>query len=130
MNWLRGFLSENIGLKLLSLGLAFGIWSAVGGDIDTEILMAVPVEFRNVPPHLHYHAEPASVDLRLRGPRWMVRQAQEADFSVPVDLSAVTEPGEREIVLDIRNVEGLVSIQVMDIIPSHITLTLSQTDGP
>ena len=130
MNWIRRFFTENIGLKLLSLALAFVVWSAVGGDINTEILMPIPVEFRNVPPRLHYHAEPSRVDLRLRGPRWMVRQAQESDFTVPVDLTSVTELGERVVALRVENVEGPGSIQIMDIIPSSITLTLSQTDEP
>jgi len=130
MNWLRKFLTENVALKLLALVLAVVIWTAVGGDIDTEILMPVPIEFRNVPTNLHYHAEPTRVDLRLRGPRWMVRQAVATDFTVPVDLTAMIEPGERIVDLDLKTVEGPGSIQVMDITPSQILLILSSTERP
>ena len=130
MNWLRRFLTENLGLKLLALLLAVTIWSAVGGDVATEILMPVPVEFRNVPPGLHYEAEPSRVELRVRGPRWMVRQALVTDFSMPVDLSAMTESGERIVALERKNVEAPGSVEVMDITPSQLKLTLRMTDQP
>jgi len=130
MNWLRRFFTENLGLKLLALFLAVAIWSAVGGDVSTEILMPVPVEFRNVPPGLRYQAEPARVELRVRGPRWMVRQAQVTDFSMPVDLAAMTESGERLVALDRRNVEAPGSLEIMDITPSQLKLTLRIADEP
>ena len=130
MNWLRRFLTENLGLKLLALLLAVTIWSAVGGDVATEILMPVPVEFRNVPPGLHYEAEPSRVELRIRGPRWMVRQALVTDFSMPVDLSAMRESGERMVTLERKNVEAPGSVEVMDITPSQLKLTLRMTDQP
>jgi len=130
MNWLRRFFTENLALKLLALFLAVAIWSAVGGDVSTEILMPVPVEFRNVPPGLRYQAEPARVELRVRGPRWMVRQAQVTDFSMPVDLAAMTESGERLVALDRRNVEAPGSLEIMDITPSQLKLTLRIADEP
>jgi hypothetical protein len=130
MNWLRRFFTENIALKLLALFLAVAIWSAVGGDVSTEVLLPVPVEFRNVPPGLRYHAEPARVELRVRGPRWMVRQAQTTDFSLPVDLSGMTESGERLVALDRRSVEAPGSLEIMDITPSELKLTLRVADEP
>jgi len=130
MNWLRRFFTENLALKLLALFLAVAIWSAVGGDVSTEILMPVPVEFRNVPPGLRYQAEPARVELRVRGPRWMVRQAQVTDFSMPVDLAAMTESGERLVALDRSNVEAPGSLEIMDITPAQLKLTLRFADEP
>jgi YbbR domain-containing protein len=128
MNWLRRLLTENLGLKLLALLLAIMIWSAVGGDVDTEILMQVPVEFHNVPTGLHYEAVPSQVELRVRGPRWMVRQAQVTDFSIPIDMSAMKESGDRIVTLDPKDVEAPSSVQVMDITPSQLMLILKMPD--
>jgi YbbR domain-containing protein len=122
MNWLQGLFTENLGLKLLSLLLAVIIWTAVGGDVATEILVPVPVEFRNVPAGVHYEAEPSRVELRVRGPRWMVRQALVSDFSVPVDLSAMTAPGEQTVPLVRENVEAPSSVEVIEITPNQLKL--------
>jgi len=130
MNWLRRFLTENLGLKLLALLLAVTIWSAVGGDVATEIMVPVPVEFRNVPPGVHYEAEPSRVELRVRGPRWMVRQALVTDFSVPVDLSSMTEPGERMVTLSRKDVEAPASVDVMEITPTELKLIVNALGEP
>lgn len=130
MNWLRRWLTENLALKLLALLLAVVIWGAVGGDVSTEILVTVPVEFRNVPDQVRYQADPSRVDLRVRGPRWMVRQAAAADFSVPVDLSGMTEPGERIITLRPETVESPSSVEVVEVLPPEIKLVLKVRDKP
>jgi YbbR domain-containing protein len=122
MNWLQKLFTENLGLKLLSLLLAVIIWTAVGGDVATEILVPVPVEFRNVPSGVHYEAEPSRVELRVRGPRWMVRQALVSDFSVPVDLSTRTTPGEQIVPLLRENVEAPASVEVIEITPAQLKL--------
>jgi len=125
MSWLRNVFTRNLPLKLLSLALAVAIWTSVGGDVSTEILVSVPVEFRNVPAGVHYRAEPSRVELRVRGPRWMVRQAAETDFSVPVDLSGITEPGERVIPLLPGNAIAPSSVEVVDITPPELLLAVT-----
>ena len=130
MNWLTKLFTENLGLKLLALLLAVMIWSAVGGDVATEILVPVPIEFRNVPGGVHYEAEPSRVEVRIRGPRWMVRQALASDFSVPVDLSAMTAPGERIVPLRRQNVEVPSSVEVIEVIPARLKLTVKAAGEP
>ena len=130
MNWLQRLLTQNLALKLLALLLAVAIWSAVGGDVSTEILIEVPIEFRNVPPDVRYAAEPSRVELRVRGPRWMVRQSSAADFSVPVDLSAMGQPGEHAIPLFRKNVEAPSSMEVIEINPAEIDLTVKAPGEP
>jgi hypothetical protein len=130
MSWVHDALRRNLALKLLSLAGAIGIWIAVGGDVSTEILVPVPVEFRNVPEGIHYEAEPSRVELRVRGPRWMVRQAAATDFSMPVDLSRVTEPGERMIELSPENATAPLSVEVVDITPPALRLLVSAAARP
>ena len=130
MNWLRRLFTENIGLKLLALFLAFTMWSAVSGDVSTEILLEVPLEFRNVPPGVHYDAEPIRVELRVRGPRWMVRQTLPTDFSVPVNLSTMTEPGERTVPLQQGIVVAPASVEVIEVTPNQVKITVKAPGEP
>jgi YbbR domain-containing protein len=129
MNWLQRLFTENIGLKLLALLLAVVVWTAVGGDVATEIVVPVPVEFRNVPVGVHYEADPARVELRVRGPRWMVRQALVTDFSVPVDLSKMA-PGEQVVPLRRQSVSAPSSVEVIDISPPQLKLTVKAPGEP
>jgi YbbR domain-containing protein len=130
MNWLRNLFTENVGLKLLSLLLAVVIWTSVGGDVATEILVPVPIEFLNVPVGVHYEAEPSRVELRIRGPRWMVHQALGTDFSVPVDLSTMTAPGEKIVPLRRETVSAPASVEVMEITPPQLKLTVKASGEP
>jgi YbbR domain-containing protein len=129
MSWFRSLFTENIGLKLLSLLLAVVIWTAVGGDVATEILVPVPVEFRNVPAGIQYEAEPSRVELRVRGPRRMVRQALTTDFSVPVDLSTMTV-GEQIVPLRRQSVSAPASVEVVEITPPQLKLTVKAPGEP
>jgi hypothetical protein len=124
MTWLKTAITRNFYLKALSLALALGIWIAVGGDVSTEILLPVPVEFRNVPKGIHYTAQPNRVELRVRGPRWMLRQASAADFSVPVDLSGVGGAGEKLIPLSPQIASAPSSVEVVDINPHELRLSV------
>ena len=127
MSWLRDAVTRNLPLKVLSLVLAVALWVAVGGDVSTEVLMPVPVEFRNVPPGIRYEAEPSTVELRLRGPRWMVRQSAASDFSVPVDLSESTTVGDRVIPLRPEIARAPSSVEVVEIHPSELHIRVTAT---
>ena len=126
MNWLRRFVTENIPLKLLSLTLAVLLWILVGGDVQTEIFLPVPVEFRNVPQGVQFEVEPPRVEVRVRGLRHVVRQASETDFSVPVDIAALGGPGVKLVRLRPDNVEGPASLEIVDVTPAQLTITLQE----
>ena len=129
MNWLRRLLTENIALKLLSLALAAILWAVVGGDVPTEIVLPIPVEFRNVPPDVELVAEPSWVDVRVRGLRRTVRQATAADFTVPVDLSALDGPGEKTVLLRPADVEAPASLEVVQVTPAQVRLTVEEVSS-
>lgn len=122
MNSLRSFFTENIGLKLFSIGLAVVLWMVVSSGVTTEIVVSVPLEFRNVPANLRFSAEPGQVQVRVRGSRRLVRGAASDEFTVPVDLADVSGSGERTMVLSTQEVEAPASFQVMQIVPSHVRL--------
>ncbi len=123
MNWLQKWFTENLGLKLLSLALAAGLWAAFGGDTVTETVFQVPLEFRNVPANLAVFSEQETAQLRIRGPSRVLQQAKRSDFVLRVDLSPVTGPGERTFPLVAENVEVPASVEVLQLVPSEVTLT-------
>jgi len=127
MNRLRGIFTENVGLKLLALGLAVALWAAVGSDPVTEATFRVPVEFVNVPRNLQLLTEEPSVQLWARGPSHAVRQASIGDFSVRVNAASVGGPGENTFSIDPARVGAPASLQVVELVPSEIRVAFEQT---
>src|SRR5437764_14356594 len=51
------YVLHNIGLKLLSLALAVGLWLAVARDPLAEVAVEVPIEFHHFPENLEISSE-------------------------------------------------------------------------
>ena len=59
---------DNLGLKLISLVLGFSLWYIVAGGQGAEIVLPIPLEYRNVPEGMEVIEESVQqVDIRLRG---------------------------------------------------------------
>ena len=124
MNALKSLCTENLGLKLLSILLAFVVWMVVSSGVTTEIAVTVPLEFRNVPAGARFTAIPSDVQVRVRGSRRLVRGAAADEFTVPVDYAPFSSPGEHWVVLTPDQVEAPASFRVVQVAPSHIRLTV------
>lgn len=127
MNWLWRCFTENLGLKVLSLILAVGLWAALGRDPITEAVFQIPVEFTSVPGDLEVLPEQTTVQVRARGPSRAVRQTGPGDFSIKVDLTATAEAGERTYPLFPADVEGPSSLEILQIVPAQVRLALEPT---
>lgn len=113
---------HNLGLKLVSLALAVGLWLAVTRQPSAEVAVEVPIALENMPSNL----EISSVDIpkaqiRLRGPEREIRRLQSADVSVDLWLD-VTSPGERTFDLTVHQVHHPRELQVVQVIPSQLRL--------
>jgi len=113
---------HNLGLKLVSLVLAVGLWLAVTKQPSAEVAVEVPIAFENMPGNL----EISSVDvpkaqIRLRGPEREIRRLQSSDISVDLWLD-VTRPGERTFDLASHEVHHPRALQVVQVIPSQVRL--------
>lgn len=68
MNLLRGWLFDNLGLKLTALLLAVGVYLNVYTDRPATLLLSFPVEFTDLPDSLAlYGPAPAVVQAQMRG---------------------------------------------------------------
>src|SRR5438132_11203261 len=96
-DFFRRYVLHNLGLKLLSLVLAVGLWVAVARDPIAEVAVSVPVEFQRIPDNLEVSSQSVpQAQTRVRGPERMVRAARPAAVHVEIELPT-TKPGERTL---------------------------------
>lgn len=128
MHTLRRLLLHNIGLKLVSLALAVGLWANVARDPIAEVEMRVPIEFHNLPTNLEVDsANFTEAQIRLRGPQRLIHQLQNGDVRAELDLAAVN-PGERTFDLTARHVHVPRDLEVVQIIPGQYHLSFDTRD--
>jgi len=119
---------HNIGLKLVSLLLAIGLWTVVARDPIAEVEMKVPIEFHNLPDNLEIDsASFTEAQIRLRGPERVIHRLQAADLHTEVDLAGV-QPGERTFDLTSRQVRVPQDLEVVQIIPGQFHLSFDNRE--
>jgi YbbR domain-containing protein len=125
-NWLRRLFLENTVYKLVSIGLAIGLWLAVARDPVAEVQMRVPIEFRNLPDNLEIDsASFTEAQIRLRGPERVLHSMSPGDVRAEVDLSNV-QPGEKTFDLTARHVSVPDDVHVEQIIPGQFHLSFDK----
>jgi diadenylate cyclase len=119
---------HNIGLKLVSLLLAIGLWTVVARDPIAEVEMKVPIEFHNLPDSLEIDsASFTEAQIRVRGPERVIHRLQAADLHAEVDLASV-RPGERTFDLTGRQVRVPQDLEVVQIIPGQFHLSFDNRE--
>jgi len=115
--------AQNIGLKLVSLLLAIGLWMVVARDPVAEVEMRVPIEFRNLPSNLEIDsANFTEAQIRIRGPERVIHRLQAGDVRAEIDLTNV-RPGEQTFDLTGREVHVPQDLEVVQIIPGQFHLS-------
>jgi len=119
---------HNIGLKLVSLILAVGLWTVVARSPVAEIEMKVPIEFKNFPDNLEIDSATfTEAQIRIRGPERLIHQLQAADVHAEVDLASVSS-GERTFDLTGRQVRVPQDLEVVQIIPPQFRLSFDHRE--
>jgi diadenylate cyclase len=114
---------HNLGLKVVSLLLAIGLWMVVARDPIAEIEVKVPIEFHNLPDNLEIDsASFTEAQIRIRGPERVIHRLQPADVRAEVNLARV-QPGERTFDLTGRQVAVPQDLEVVQIIPGQFHLS-------
>lgn len=94
------FLTKNLGWKLLSLVIAFGIWISIASEPELATVISAPVAYKNYPRNLDISSTIVDkVEVEVRGPAGQLRELSDSRLSATVDFSSVTGPGERTFTL-------------------------------
>uniref|UniRef100_A0A7V4G8B4 YbbR-like domain-containing protein n=1 Tax=Desulfobacca acetoxidans TaxID=60893 RepID=A0A7V4G8B4_9BACT len=124
--WLAS-LGRNKTLKFLSLFLAIALWLAVGGEERLETNLNLPLELVNLAPQLTVTGEmPSALQVRVVGPRSLIRPLTQSRLSFPVDL-ANYKAGRHTFHLSQSSFPFPKGVQVVRVTPNPLILTLSAT---
>jgi len=119
---LRRYVLHNLGLKLMSLALAVVFWFAVAHEPVAELAVDVPIEFHNIPLDLEISSEVVPrAQIRVRGPRRLIRRLQPTDIYADIDVSDV-KPGERTYDLTSGEVHKPSGLEVVQVVPSQFRI--------
>lgn len=119
----KRYVLHNLGLKLLSLLLAAGLWFLISRDEEpAEVALRAPIVFQNVPPHLEISSDTIpEAQIRVRGAERVIRQLQANEVHAEIDLGGVKE-GERTFDLTSQQVRHPRDVHVVQVVPSQLHL--------
>jgi YbbR domain-containing protein len=123
-SFFQRYIRHNLGLKVLSLMLATGLWLAITREPMAEVERAVPIEFHNIPANLEISSERIpEVQIRIRGPVRLIRDVKPSDLHAVIDL-AHSQIGDRTFDLTAQSVRGPRDLTVVQIVPAQFRLDL------
>jgi YbbR domain-containing protein len=122
----RRYVMNDLGMKVLSLVLATGLWLAITREPVAEVERAVPIEFHNIPANQEISSERIpEVRIRVRGPVRLVRDLQPSDMHAVIDL-AHAQIGDHTFDLTARNVRTPRDLTVVQIVPAQFRVDLDR----
>ncbi|HEX2714711.1 MAG TPA: CdaR family protein [Candidatus Acidoferrales bacterium] len=88
MRFLRKWVFNNWGLKLLALAFSLLLWTTYMAEPVSEVGYLVPLEFSGISGNLEISGDPPTqVQVRVRGRSALLRRLSRADLSIDVDLA-------------------------------------------
>jgi len=121
---MRTRLTDNLGLKLLAVALAFLLWAVVVGDQKVEVTMNVPLEVGALPQNLVLlHDPPEAAEVRLRGPKTLMATLTPREVAVENFPGKLVE-GENLATVRPEMIRVPRGIEVVDVAPRRIRLLL------
>ncbi|MCL6620460.1 MAG: hypothetical protein K6T55_00010 [Syntrophobacterales bacterium] len=114
-------------LKILSLFLAVALWFAVGGEERIETTLSVPLEIVNLDPQLMITSEvPSGLQLRLAGPRSIIRALTQSRLVHSVDLAGA-KPGRLSLPFGPASFNLPRGVTILRVHPNPLSLTIVET---
>ena len=122
ISFFKRYVLHNLGLKVLSLLLAAGLWVAIARDPVAEVAIRVPIEFLHVGDNIEISSELIpEAQIRVRGPGRFIRQLRATDVHAELDLRDA-KPGERTFDLTAEEIRRPQDVEVVQVVPSQVHL--------
>jgi YbbR domain-containing protein len=120
---------HNVGLKLLSLGVAVILWCVIVGDPEMMTSVSAPIQYKNLPKDLEIGSEvPESVHLEIRGPASKLASVLEERTAVVLDLASQPRPGERTFTIRQLDVSLPSGVSLARVVPAQIRLRFERRE--
>jgi len=116
-------------LKLVSLGLALGLWLLLvpAEKVSSEKSLTIPLETRNVPAGLEIVERPvAAIDITLRAPNRLLDKIGPSELVASLDLERATVL-QQEYQLTTSMIAVPPGAKVVSIAPGKVTIKLEKT---
>jgi len=125
----RPFVFRNLGLKLLAVAIALGVWFALSGqrrERISERSYRIPLSLVNIPSKTIVASPlPGAVDVRVRGPFTALRQLEPEKLEAVIDLLS-SAPGEKTYRLVPEDINVPPEIEVIALSPAEVRVVLDQ----
>ena len=120
----RGFFRKDWVLKSLSLGFALLLWFFVVGEEKAEVSISIPLELVNIPAGLVIANDiPSDVDVRIYGPRSMIRAMATKGVLRVIDLKDA-KPGKITVHISPNSLSLPGAVRALRTQPSNVEIVL------
>jgi len=119
------FMTTNPWLKLLSLLMAIALWFFVASKGRLNIIMDVPIEFKNIPQELELVDATKTVSINIEGHERLIKNLRQENINVVIDLRNAKK-GETHYSLSQDNVNMPKGLVVTKISPEAVGLMLEE----
>jgi len=122
----KNFFSENLGVKLVSLVLAYILWFFVVGEKEEEVgFMVVPL-YKGLPENMvMIETSPAAIGVRVKGPKTFVHNVNASDIQAEIDLSKVAG-GTNSVTVNADDISAPRGVKVVRVTPGSVTVEMEE----
>jgi YbbR domain-containing protein len=120
-------ISKNLGLKITAILLSILLWVFATSRGISEIVLDVPLEFRNIPSGLELmYYDVKAVSLNIKGQERLIRTIRPTDIRVWIDLTKAKK-GEGIYAINKNNIRLPLTVTVNNITPSSVKVSLEES---
>ncbi len=120
---IRKWVADNLGLKILSLGLAIFLWAVVLGEQKVEVVVNVPFELRLPPNLVLVNDPPEALQVHVRGPKTLVTSLSPGDVRL-ASLPGKLGEGENFLTIPPSAIQVPRGVEVLEVDPRRVRVVL------